>query len=255
VLAWTPQRRAVLRIGSVVVKLYPTVAEATASRDHLETVSRLLPSARLVQAEVSAGAVAQSALDGEPLTRDEALIEARGAGRMARRLHEAEAPAGLAVHTPEAMLNVCKPVIRLTVFAQPQLADRVQALLRSLRGSAPASGDLVLSHGDLNWGQLLRTAPGQLALLDTDTLCLAPAAFDVASYAANLVSGREQDLRLSLRVLDEVVAGYGVVPPDLQWWLSALLLRRVDRAIRRLKGTWPQRTEDLLAAAEQTAPR
>lgn len=227
-LAWTPQRRAVLRVGDVVVKLYPSAAEATASRDHLETVSRLLPSARLVHAEVRAGAVAQTALDGEPLTRDEALSEARGAGRVARLLHSA-APAGLREQTPKAMLEVCDPVVRLTAFAQPHLAERVNALVASLQASAPVSEELVLSHGDFNWGQLLRTEPGRLALLDTDTLCIAPAAFDLASFAANLVSGREADLRLALRVLDEIVAGYGVAPPDLRWWLSASLLRRVDR--------------------------
>lgn len=253
-LAWTPQHRAVMRVGDVVVKLYPTAAEAAASRDHLVAVSRLLPSARLVSADVAAGAVAQTALEGQPLTRDEALAESRAAARVARQLHAATA-AGLGEHTPEAMLEVCDPVTRLSVFAQPELADRVQALVGRLRDSAPAPGDLVLSHGDFTWGQLLRTADGRLALLDTDTLCLAPAAFDLASYAANLVSGRDEDLALALRVLDEVVDGYGVAPPGLQWWLSASLLRRLDRALRRLKRDWPKRTEALLAAAEQTLPR
>jgi thiamine kinase-like enzyme len=253
-LAWTPQRRAVLRVGGVVVKLYATVAEATASRDHLATVSSLLPSARLVRAEVAAGAVAQTALEGEPLTRDEALTEANAAARVARRLHAAKA-AGLKEHTPEAMLEVCGPVTRLTVFAQPELADRVQALVGRLQDSAPAPEELVLSHGDFTWGQLLRTTEGQLAVLDTDNLCLAPAAFDLASYAANVVSGRDEDLALALRILDELVDSYGFVPHDLQWWLSASLLRRLDRALRRLKSSWPQRTQAILAAAEQTAPR
>lgn len=252
-LAWTPQRRAVLRVGEVVVKLYATPAEATASRDHLATVSSLLPSARLVRAEVAAGAVVQTALEGEPLTRHEALTEASAAALVARRLHAANA-AGLREHSPEEMLEVCGPVTRLTMFAQPELADRVQSLVGRLQDSAPAPEELVLSHGDFTWGQLLRTADGQLALLDTDTLCLAPAAFDLASYAANVVSGRDEDLTLALRILDEMVDSYGFAPPDLQWWLSASLLRRLDRALRRLKRSWPQRTQALLAAAEQTAP-
>jgi thiamine kinase-like enzyme len=256
-LAWVPQHRAVLRVGDVVVKLYPTVAQATVSRDHLETVSRLLPSAHLVRAEVAAGAVAQTALNGEPLTRNEALPEARAAARVARTLHAATSAgltAGLREHTPEAMLEMCDPVIRLTAFAQPELAARIHTLVDRLRESAPVAEQLVLSHGDFNWGQLIRTPGGELALLDTDTLCVAPAAFDLASYATNLASGRDQDLTLAMSVIDELVEGYGARPPDLQWWLTATLLRRLDRALRRLKRDWPQRTETLLSAAERTMP-
>jgi thiamine kinase-like enzyme len=252
-LAWTPQRRAVLRIGEVIVKLYPTAAEATASRDHLVRVSQLLPSARIVHAEPAAGAVAQTALQGEPLTRHEALTKAAAAARVARQLHAATA-VGLKVHTPEAMLKVCGPVARLVVFAQPELGARVHALLGRLRESSPAPEELVLSHGDFTCEHLVCTAKDQLALIDTDTLCLAPAALDLASYATNLVSGRDEDLTFALRVLEELVDGYGAAPPGLQWWLSASLLRRLDRAIRRLKRAWPQRTEALLSAAEQTVP-
>lgn len=262
-LAWTPQHRAVLRVGDVVVKLFPTPAEAAVSRDRLVTVSRLLPSARLVRAAVAAGAVAQTALAGAPLTRVDALPHARAAAAVARTLHESgvvesgvvEGASSLGEHRPDTMLAACAPVTRLVSFALPELAGRVGTLESGLRDSAPKANKLLLSHGDFTWGQLLRRTDGELALLDTDTLCHAPAAFDLASYAANLVSGRDADLPLTLRVLDEVVAGYGCLPADLPWWLSASLLRRLDRAVRRLKRDWPQRTEALLVAAEQTAPR
>lgn len=259
-LAWTPQHRAVLRAKDVVVKLYATPAEAVAARDHLVTVSTLVPSARLVRADVEAGAVVQTRLAGPPLLRRDALGSARDAARLGRLLHAGPRVAtGLGHHRPEhhtaaSMLRLCEPVTRLVSFTQPELAERIDAVTARLRETAAPSdaAEAVLSHGDFTWGQLLRAGDGQLALLDTDTLCLAPAAFDLASYAANLVSGRPDDLALALRVLDELVRGYDGRPPGLEWWLAAVLLRRLDRPVRRLKRDWPSRAEALLEAAERT---
>lgn len=208
-----------LRAGDVVVKLYATPAEAVAARDHLVTPG-----------------------------------SARDAAHLGRLLHSGpRVAARLQHHTAASMLQLCKPVTRLVAFTQPELAERIDAVTARLRETAApsAAAEAVLSHGDFTWGQLLRAGDGQLALLDTDTLCLAPVAFDLASYAANLVSGRPDDLGLALRVLDELARGYGGRPAGLQWWLAAVLLRRLDRPVRRLKRDWPRRAEALLEAAER----
>jgi aminoglycoside phosphotransferase (APT) family kinase protein len=112
----------------------------------------------------------------------------------------------------------------------------------------------VPSHGDFNLGQLL-AGPDGPAVVDVDTLCRAPAALDLASYAANLVSGRDGDLAAARAALDRVVAGYGAAPPGLSWYLAASVLRRLDRGLRRGKKDWPRRTELALQAVEELAGR
>jgi aminoglycoside phosphotransferase (APT) family kinase protein len=112
----------------------------------------------------------------------------------------------------------------------------------------------VVSHGDFNIGQLLRVRDGRLALLDLDTLCLAPRAFDLASYGANLLSGRARDLDEAKAVTAGLVHEYGASVEALPWYLAAMTLRRIDRPLRRRKREWFERTDELLRAAEQLAP-
>lgn len=253
-LAWVPHRRAALRSGDVVVKLYGSPADAEVSVRALDAVAGVLPTARLLTADVERGAVAQSAVPGVPLTRADASDAAAAAGALARRLHTAAVP-GLPGYGPDALLAACGPVVELVRFACPRLGPRVVAVAAALRDRAPVPVGAVPSHGDYNMGQLLRGDDGGLAVVDTDTLCRAPAALDLACYAANLVSGRPGDLDAALATLDVLVAGYGAEPPGLGWYLAASVLRRLDRPLRRWKRDWPRRTEALLAAAEALAAR
>lgn len=144
-----------------------------------------------------------------------------------------------------------RPVLRAVAPADGARAAR---LLARLEATAAAPGRLVPSHGDCNVGQLL-DHDGELGMLDFDAACAAPAALDLASYAANLVSGRPGDLDDTLHALDELCAGYGGRPDGLRWHLAAVLLRRSDRSFRRLKRTWPERTTALVDAAERVLPQ
>ena len=92
-------------------------------------------------------------------------------------------------------------------------------------------------------------------MLDFDEACLAPRALDVASYAANLVSGRPGDLARAGAALGALLEGYGERPEGLPWYLSASLLRRAPSPFRLHKRRWLQRTESIVAAAEAVLGR
>ena len=131
----------------------------------------------------------------------------------------------------------------------PALSDRLQALLRELEATLPSIDRLVLSHGDFSARQLLVTPDG-LAVVDLDALCLAPAAFDPATFAAHLVSGERGGLGHALEVLEELVEGYGGRPEGLSWYLATCILRHSRYPFRYLDEDWPERVESMITAAE-----
>ena len=254
-LAWVPQQRAVLQIGERIVKLHHTADDAERTFRTLRMVSPWVPAAEPVRLDAELGVVVQKAVVGRPLTRVDALDAAGGAARLLRTLHESPLSGGLVAHGPEHLLRSCRPVVELVCFMRPDLSDRVHRLVERLRMTAPTPGRLVPSHGDFNMGQLVRRPDRALVVVDTDTLCLAPAAWDLASYAANLVSGREGDLDAAQAAVRGLVGGYLGRPDGLEWYLCCSVLRRLDRAIRRAKSRWYSRTDRLLEDAEALAPR
>jgi hypothetical protein len=100
-------------------------------------------------------------------------------------------------------------------------------------------------------GQLITSTHG-VVVTDVDMLCQAPAAYDLASYAANLVSGRPGDEAHAEAALTAVVAAHGHVPA-LRWHLATALLRRCDRPFRRAKKQWPDRATSILDLAESVS--
>ncbi|MCB0994388.1 MAG: phosphotransferase [Acidimicrobiales bacterium] len=248
-LAWVPHRRAVLRVGDAVVKVHATREEAASAVRCLRSVAAALPAPSLLGLDPDRGAYALEVVRGEPLVRGDAGASVSGAADLLARLRRSDID-GLVRFGPEELLGLCAPVVDLVAFAAPQLADRVTGLRARLASAVPSGLDVVPAHGDFNVGQLLSVPGVGLAVVDTDTLCLAPAAFDVASYAANLLSGRVRDLDEVREVVEHLVAATGERPAGLDWYLAAMTLRRADRAIRRLKRDWPERTERLVGAAE-----
>jgi Ser/Thr protein kinase RdoA (MazF antagonist) len=175
------------------------------------------------------------------------------AGAMLRVLHGAEV-GGLAVARADRMLASAAQAARLTAAIAPGLGRRTFDLLARLEEHAPEIDDLVPSHGDFNISQFL-DVDGAMAVLDFDEACLAPRALDVASYAANLVSGRRGDLALADAALAPLLEGYGPAPEGLRWYLAASLLRRAPSPFRLHKKRWTARTESIVAAAEAVLGR
>ena len=105
------------------------------------------------------------------------------------------------------------------------------------------------AHGDFHADQLL-LAPTGITLVDFDELCRAAPALDLATYAADVVRGRDGDRAELEAVLDGLLAGFGARPAALEWHLAAALLGRAAHPFQRQVPNWPERTERMLDAAE-----
>jgi aminoglycoside phosphotransferase (APT) family kinase protein len=172
---------------------------------------------------------------------------------MLRVLHGTKAPR-LAIAPAGGMLALAGHGARLAAALAPGLARRALDLLARLEENAPDIAELVPSHGDFNISQFLEV-DGALAVLDFDEACFAPRALDVASYAANLVSGRRGDLARADAALAALLEGYGPAPEGLHWYLAASLLRRAPSPFRLHKRRWLQRTDAIVGAAEAVLGR
>jgi Ser/Thr protein kinase RdoA (MazF antagonist) len=131
----------------------------------------------------------------------------------------------------------------------PHLGPRLQALVHRLSDRLPETEALVPAHGDFHVDQLLVDA-GEIAVVDFDGMCLAPPALDLATYAADVVRGRDGDLENVHAVLDPLLEGYGARPPALEWHLAAAILGRAAHPFQRQVEDWPARATAMVSAAE-----
>jgi ATP-binding cassette, subfamily B, bacterial len=257
-LSYKPRRRAVLRVGGHVLKIYARQEEFAAATAALRAAGSMpgVPTPTL-EADLPARLLAvRPLLSGSPPAQ--AVDVAREAGELLRELQAAWAPvappeaalkAGLAATLPSQHLATAEASARLVAAILPALGGRLETLLRELESTMPWIDRLVPSHGDFSARELLVT-PGGLAVFDLDAMCLAPAAFDPAMYAAQLVSGGPDDLDDAYEVLDELLEGYGDRPPGLAWHLATCILRHARYPFRYLDERWPERVERMVAAAE-----
>ena len=161
-------------------------------------------------------------------------------------------PVRLSAAPPRAQLQAAAATAGLIAALSDTLGLRAQALLERLAREVPAALPLVPSHGDFNSRQLLASEDG-LALVDFDGICRAPAALDLATYAAYVVLGDESALERAERVLSALLAGYGARPPGVRWYLATCILRRAARPFRYFEPEWPGRVGRMLAAAEKVS--
>jgi aminoglycoside phosphotransferase (APT) family kinase protein len=247
-LAWIPSRRAVLRCGEVIVKLYADSAELARAERAIGAIGTVIPTAALIVSRPNRGAVVQQMLGGRPLDREDATPHAREAAAVLRQLHAAELD-GLDDLGPATLMATTRRPASLAAFGVPSLAERIAAVSGRLDDMAPAAVGAVPVHGDFNVGQIL--VDGDTTwVVDFDTLATGSPSVDLAAYAANVHNGRAGDDDNMQRTLRALADAYGRVPTDLTWHLAATMLRRVDRPIRRLKKRWPERTEAVIGAVE-----
>jgi ATP-binding cassette subfamily B protein len=250
VLAYKPRRRAVLRLGGDVVKFYAKEDEYAAAAHGLQASSHFAgvrspaPGGTLAARRVTV----QSFLPGRQPRPEEA---AEAAGALLAELHRSS-PASLPLATPGNQLEAAAATAGLISALSDTLGRRAAALLGRLARELPLGVPLVTAHGDFNSRQLLASDEG-LALVDFDGLCRAPAALDLATYAAYVVLGEEDALDRAASVLDALVAGYGSRPPALEWYLATCILRRSARPFRYFEPEWPRRVGAMIAAAESAS--
>ena len=267
-LGYKPRRRAVLRVGEHVLKIYARQEDFVAAIAGLEA-SAGLRSVRTAALEGHLPArlvTVQTLLAGAHPARPAAV--AREVGALLGELQTAGAAvealkAPLVVQAPQAGVLTALPAQQLSLAEAaatyvtailPPLRGRLEALLRRLEATVPSIDTLVLSHGDFTARQLLVTPDG-LAVIDLDAMRLAPAALDPATYAAYLVVGRPDDLDEAAEVLDGLLEGYGGRPLGLSWYLSTSILRQAGYSFRYFNEHWPERVEGMVTAAEAALDR
>ena len=248
-LRYWPRRRAVLRLGAHVLKLYRDPVDFADAARGLRASSTL----RKVHTAAFEGVVrtkrttVQAHLPGHsPSLR---VRSSDVAGHLLAGLHADAAPR-LARTTPESLL--AKSVARAAALAQllPELREELDALIEELAARVPSNLPLVTSHGNFHAGQLLE-GPTGLCLIDLDRLCLAAPAHDLASYAAHVAFGREGEMETVTATLDSLLAGYGRWPEALEWFLANSLLRRTAVPFRLQDEHWPDAVATLVASARQ----
>jgi hypothetical protein len=254
-LAYTPRRRAVLRIGESVLKVYDNQPDFAGAAANLVTAgaSRGIRTAAFLGCLPERQITVQSLLRGVPPARPTAV--ALAAGELLHVLADHGTPdARLAVARPHQQLAVAAASATFIAAIQPALGGRLTALLRELESIAPSIDRVVPSHGDFSAHQLVVTPEG-LAVVDWDAMCLAPAALDPATYAAHLVYGGQDDLDVATDALHELLEGYHSRPLGLWWYLATAILRRARAPFKYFDERWPERIAGMVAAAETALAR
>lgn len=247
-LRYWPRRRAVVRYGPHVLKIYRDRVDFEDARRALRRSAEL----RQVCVPAYEGSLTarqttvQQWLPGSPPSLRPGSSEP--AGELLTALHDNP---HLSLPDRSAEFLLAKAAGRADFVARllPDLQFEVDALLADLRLTAPKLPK-VTSHGNFHAGQLL-TGPSGLVLLDLDRLCRAAAAYDLACFASHAVFGRLGDREVLDTTVDSLVRGYGTRPPGLEWYLSACLLRRAAVPFRFQDEHWPEAATQLVHLARE----
>jgi starch synthase len=247
-LDYTPQRRAVVRLNGHVLRYYASHASFGAAVAGLEAADEAPVSTPGFDSSLPELLLTvQPHVSGEWVKTPAAA--AVDAGAALARLH-AGSPARLRDFPPAEQLDAAAASAELVGRIAPALRPRLEGLVGRLEAALPADLDRVPAHGNFDARRLLDGADG-LVITDFDAMCGAPAALDVATYAADLVRGDAPDLDAALAVLDLVLEGYAERPEELSWYLATTILRRSPRPFRHQDEQWPERIEEMVAAAER----
>jgi ATP-binding cassette, subfamily B, bacterial len=250
-LAYKPRRRAVVRLGGHVLKYYASRASfdgAVAGLTASDGASVRTPGFEASIPELLV--TVQSYVSGPAFASP--VAAAVEAGAALARLH-AGGRASVRDFTPADQLDAAAASARLATHIEPELGERLDRLLERLEAGLPAGLGRAPTHGDFNARQLVNGADG-LVITDFDAMSNAPAALDVATYLAYLVRGDRADLDAALPVLELLLEGYGERPEELSWYLATMILRRSPRPFRYQDEHWPERVEQMVAAAERAYP-
>jgi len=248
ILAYKARRRAVLRVEGHVVKIYAGIADFENAVVGLEAAHRMskLVAPREEAVLPTMQLTCQTLLAGNPPQGHRAAARAAGAALAA--LHEGPCR-GLRPFPPERQLVAAASSARSAAAVAPELADRLQRLLYELELSIP-DAELVAAHGDFHANQVLEL-DSDMAVIDFDEICAAPAALDFSSYVAHLVNGSAGELDGARGALDDLVAGYGARPSGLSWYVATSIVRRAPFPFRFMDEGWSARIEQMVADAEE----
>jgi ATP-binding cassette subfamily B protein len=247
-LAYEPRRRAVLRLDGHVVKVYAEEREFAAALAGIEAARQLggvvtpASEATLERLQLTCEAVV-------PGTQPEERDGAAAAGSVLAALHRSQVDR-LRPFSATQQFKAAVAATDAVLDVAPELGEQIQAVLATLELTRPDLETLVPAHGNFHVRQLVEVN-GSVAVIDFDNVCSAPAALDLATYAAHLVNGNEDDLSAAAAVLDDLVEGYGSRPRGLSWYLATSILRRAPAPFQSLSPHWSVRTQKMIDAAEE----
>lgn len=248
-LRYWPRRRAVLRFGPHIIKVYRDGADFAQARNGLRAAGALR---RVHTAPYEASTRTQRATVQGLIPGGSPSCWPRSSEAAGSVLGDLHGDTKLPVCTTTAEDILDKSVVRAGFVADllPHLREELSALLADLKAKAPCGLPLVTSHGNFHAGQLL-AGPQHISLIDMDRLCLAAPAYDVASFAAHVAVGRQGEMELVTATVDSLLTGYGASPADLGWFLANCLLRRAPVAFRHQDEHWPDAAASLVLSARE----
>lgn len=248
-LRYWPRRRAVLRVGSHILKLYRDQRDFEEALHALRLARKLslVPTPRYEGRLKARQVTVQQWLPGGSPSLGPAGSEP--AGRVLADLH-ADRRLKARRTTPQDLLRKAASRGRFVTELLPGLRSDVARLVADLEAARLHEGATVTSHGNFHAGQLL-AAPEGLAVIDVDRMCRAAPAYDIASFASHLAFGQPGERAVLEAALDSLLVGYGAHPPDLAWYLSTCLLRRAAVPFRYQDVHWPETTAQLVQLARE----
>jgi ATP-binding cassette, subfamily B, bacterial len=246
---YKPRGRAVLRWGDHVLKAYGHRGQFEAAVAGLRAAPHTpLPTAAFEAALPDLRLTMQRAVPGE--LPPDARAVAGEAGEAVAALQRTTLDR-LEAAPPERQLASARHKAQLIAAVAPELRTLTEPLTHRLESTLPRTQPLRPAHGDFHADQLL-VGQDHLSVVDFDSLCLAPAALDLATYAADVVRGRPEDNDTLHAVLEPLLAGYGTRPEALEWHLATAILTRAAHPFHRQAPGWRERMEAMVTIAEAT---
>ncbi len=186
------------------------------------------------------------------------------AGEMLANFHRAQKRVKKRVSLKSELAEV-RGVIRTLVKIFPALQPRLQQLYKLLR-TLPGENDTpaVLLHGTFRLNHIFIHGR-ELALVDFDSLCMGPPAYDIANFLSSLYYLEAQErLSPSLRQQSAryFIEGYAAqaplaVPPEVVlWFLTGLLIeKQAYKFVKHFHEDRAQKVERILELAAATLAR
>jgi hypothetical protein len=250
-LIYKPERRAVLRWGDCILKVYASDEDVAQAIEGLVVTSDIqdLDAPTMIDHIPDARLTVQEVIPGHPMGDDRASRVLLGEA-MARIRRSRISPTRIVF--PEDHLLMARVTSRHVGFLLPDVAADLERVLGILESLTPRVRSMVPAHGDFNEDQALATTGG-IALLDFDHVCLADPAFDPAALTAHRLVGSGGDMKSALQALEELLTGYGPAPEHLSWYLALATLRRSGSPFRFLASDWPDRIRRIIKCSSELA--
>lgn len=201
------------------------------------------------------GVVVQDAAEGTVLlqglgTRRRRSLLVRAAEALAT-LHACDASVQPVTSMRDHVVDLIHPHPRALAAAEPALASRVRALVRTLVACAPPAGTPVVPiHRDAHARQMIVDGP-RLTLVDWDLAAAGDASLDVANFAMYLRTHLAAGDRAAATFLDAYARRARDVTPGLGAATALTGLRLAVKAWRLGRPGWRRRCEQRLADAER----